>query len=357
MKMSKRAKLGIISAATAAMVGMAALPAAQASPQQRKAADVTTDKGIPAAFDPATGLAAQPATSGKTWTDSIYVNSEVKAGGHDFGIHVITLRQPNVDQYSLSVVVTDETSGWYKRYGVPIAKNDYHWSTTGLDIKMPGLTWKGNAQRMSLQATTPWGGLDIKLVPKGPALNYAGTGTWSMLGDTQYEFALPSMRTSGTLTLNGKTQKISGKSWLDRQWGETPVDDPTMRWTWMSVRLPNNDTLALWDTVNSKSENSWATVLHPDGSYDLAAVKPLADGVDKTWTSTKTGKTYATGWHVEIPSLKTRLTVRVNGPEDQEAADKAGNGVYEAPAVYTGVYEGKKVTGTNYTEQVGDWRR
>lgn len=50
-----------------------------------------------------------------------------------------------------------------------------------------------------------------------------------LLGDTQCEFALPSMRTSGTLTLNGKTQKISGESWLDRQWGETPVDDPTMR--------------------------------------------------------------------------------------------------------------------------------
>ncbi|MFE1980147.1 hypothetical protein [Streptomyces mirabilis] len=193
----------------------------QAAPQPHRAADVTTDK-IPAAFDPATGLAAQPATSGKTWTDSIYVNSEVKAGGHDFGIHVITLRQPDVDQYSLSVVVTDETSGWYKRYGVPIAQHDYHWSTSGLDIKMPGLTWKGNAQRMSLKATTPWGGLDIKLVPKGPALE---------------------------------------------------------------------------------------------------------------------------------------LTVRVNGPEDQEAADKAGNGVYEAPAVYTGVYEGKKVTGKNYTEHVGDWRR
>ncbi|MCX5093978.1 hypothetical protein OOK36_34920 [Streptomyces sp. NBC_00365] len=149
----------------------------QAAPQPHRAADVTTDKEIPAAFDPATGLAAQPATSGKTWTDSIYVNSEVKAGGHDFGIHVITLRQPDVDQYSLSVVVTDETSGWYKRYGVPIAQHDYHWSTSGLDIKMPGLTWKGNAQRMSLKATTPWGGLDIKLVPKGPALNSLSAST------------------------------------------------------------------------------------------------------------------------------------------------------------------------------------
>ncbi|MGW1563065.1 lipocalin family protein [Streptomyces sp. NPDC002144] len=353
MKLNKRAKVGIISAVTAAVVGVAALPAAQAAPRPRQGTAVTSDKGIPTEVDPAADLAAQPDGSGKTWTDSIYVNSEVKAGGHNYGVHVITLRRPHTDNpYSLSVVLTDETSGWVKTYGVPIAKRDYHWSTSGLDIKMPGLTWKGNAQRMSLKATTPWGGLDVQFVPKGPALNYAGTGAWSMQGDTQYEFAYPSMQTTGTLTVNGKTHKASGVSWLDRQWGATPLNDPTMRWTWMSISLPNNDKLALWDTANSKSENSWATILHPDGSYDLAAVKPLSDGADRPWTSPDTGKTYATRWNVEIPSQKTRLTVRVNGPIDQET-DKV-QGVYEAPAVYTGIYEGKKVTGKNYTEQVGD---
>jgi hypothetical protein len=356
MKRSKPAKWGIAGTAIAALLGIAALPPAQAAPQPRRAADLTTDKGIPATVDPATGLAAQPAGTGKTWTDSIYINSEVKAGGHDYGISVITQRIPNSNQYLLAFGLTDETAGWYKYYGVPIAERDYHWSTSGLDINVPGLTWKGNAQRMSVEVTAPWGGLDFQLVPEGPTMNYAGTGAWSMLGDTQYEFAFPSMRTRGTLTVDEKTQEISGVSWLDRQWGDTPLTDASMRWTWMSMRLPNNDKLALWDAVNSKSENSWATVLHRDGSYELAAVRPLADGVDRTWTSPHTGKTYSTRWHVEIPSLKASLTVRVNGPDDQEAVNGV-SGVYEAPAVFSGTYEGQKVTGKNFVEQVGAWNR
>ncbi|MEU2421395.1 hypothetical protein ABZ619_10235 [Streptomyces sp. NPDC007851] len=64
-------------------------------------------------------------------------------------------------------------------------------------------------------------------------------------------------------------------------------------------------------------------VLHPNGSYELAAVKPLADHAVDTWSSPTSGKAYPTRRRLEIPSLKTDLTMRV--------------------------------TGKNYVEMVGDW--
>ena len=86
----------------------------------------------------------------------------------------------------------------------------------------------------------------------------------------------------------------------------------------MNLSLSNGDRVAVWDTVGAKAENSWATVLHPDGSYELAAVKPLADGADQIWTSPDSGLAYPTRWRIEIPSLKAHLTVRIAGTDAQE---------------------------------------
>lgn len=355
MKKSKRAVWSIACAATALVVGGAVLPSAQAAPRSSHPAGDSAGKGIPAVVDPAADLAAQPDSGGKTFADSIYVNADVKAGGHDYAIAFLTMRRPGLGVNLVGVEVTDETTGWYKKYTPAFTGDEYQWSASGLDIKAPGLSWTGDAQRMSVKISTPWGGLDLQLASKGPAFKYAGTGSWPMLGDTQYEYAFPSMRTTGTLTVDGKTEKMSGTGWLDRQWGDLPSDDPTMRWTWMPFRLPNNDVLAVWDNVNGKSETAWATLMHPDGSYELAEVEPLAEGVDRTWTSPHTGKTYATRWHVKIPSLKTKLTISTLGPDEQESGH-GDDGVYEVPAAYVGTYGGRRVTGKTYTEQAGAWR-
>lgn len=48
-----------------------------------------------------------------------------------------------------------------------------------------------------------------------------------MLGTPQYEFALPSLRTTGTLTIQGRTEQVSGESWLDRQSAQLPLGPPT----------------------------------------------------------------------------------------------------------------------------------
>jgi hypothetical protein len=354
MSMINRRRLWTIGASVAATAVMstAALATAQADePSSRASAAATASSvgnGIPATVDASTDLASQGA-EGKS--DSIYFTSRVKSQGHTFGILVQTVNAVEHDQRVMSVSVTDENTGWYKSYQVPVAKNAYTWSTEGLNIKMPGLTWTGDARKMSVQVTTPWGALDLDLRSNGQVLNYAGTGEWDMLGARQYEFALPSLRTTGTLTVQGKTRKVSGESWLDRQWGELPLG-ASNHWTWMNLSLSNGDKVAIWDAAGDKKENSWATVLHPDGSYELAAVEPLADGASEYWNSPNSGQTYPTRWRVEIPSLKADLTVRLTGTKAQELGEGRQSRL-EGTARTTGTYEGKRVTGWNYVEMVG----
>jgi hypothetical protein len=333
----------------AGLLGMVFLPCAQAATPSSVLPDVT-NRGIPTVVNPAADLAAHVPGPELTWIDSIFIAGRVRGGGHNFGILIHVLAIPNADQRKLFIGITDTTTGRYRNYQALIPKDRYSWSSKGLRIVMPGLTWTGSARRMEVRATTPWGSLNARFTPEGPVLNYSGIGLARLLDDLDYEYAFPAMHTVGTLTTAGRTRRVSGVSWLDRQWGPVPVTDPSMRWTWMNITLSNGDQVAIWDTLNNRRQNSWVTVLRPDGSYELAAVRPLADGASAFWTSPVTRKTYPTHWRIDIPALRARLTV-VSHPRGQEFPD----GHVEAAAAVTGRYQGSNVIGTTYVEMTGDW--
>ena len=312
---------------------------------------------IPGVVDPAADLGRHPAGPEPTWFDSIYFTSAVRAGNQEFGLQVHTRVLPNRPEgaYRWTLAVINKTTGWYDDYAVVVEPKDYRWSQGELDIKAPGLSWTGNATHQTVRVDTPWGSLDAQLTPTGPALNYASTGYFTLVdGVPNYEYALPQVRTTGTLTVNGRRHAIKGTSWLDRQWGEMPRT--LERWTWMNLSMPGGDKIAVWDTVGARTKHTWATVLHKDGSYRVVGVEPLADGVSRTWTSPATGQKYPTRWRLRIPALHTQLDVRITGNPDQEIATPDGGGYLEAAATFTGRYEGRRVRGENYVEMTGEWK-
>lgn len=344
--------LTALTAVTGWAVGSPAAQAGDSKPAPTRTA--AAGNGIPALVDPAADLGARTPGPEDDWADSIYFTSRVKADGHDMGLLVHTLRNPKGPGDLLLFSVNDETTGWYKSYATGFAASDYTWSTKGLDITAPGLKWTGDAQRMSVSLAVPWGALDVVLQADGPALDYGGTGAFSLFGQTNYEYAFPDMRVTGTLTVDGRARQIAGRSWLDRQWG--PIElAPKSRWTWMSLTMPNGDAVAVWDADAGTSEtHAWATVLHKDGSYEVASVSPLADEAGKFWTNPTTGQRYPTRWTLSIPALKTRLTVHVTGNPGQEIV-LGGNGRLEATAAFDGTYRGAEATGENFVEMFGDW--
>jgi hypothetical protein len=335
----------------AVLFGVVVAPGSAQAASPSRVLTAAANGGVPALVKPATDLAAQVPGPEVTWVDSIFIAGRVRGGGHDFGILVHTLNFPNADQRKLFVSITDTTAGWYRNYAAVIPKNKFAWSRTGLRISMPGLTWTGSARQMQVKATTPWGSLNARFTPSGPVLNYSGIGLIGLLGDANYEYAFPVMRTVGTLTAAHRTRRVSGVSWLDRQWGPLPLMDRSMRWTWMNITLSGGDQLAIWDILDNRAENAWVTVQRPDGSYVVAAVSPLARGAGAFWTSPITRKSYPTRWRIDIPAVGARLGVAVTGPRGQEFPD----GHVETTAAVTGRYNGRTVTGTTFIEMTGDW--
>ncbi|RUO31245.1 lipocalin-like domain-containing protein [Aliidiomarina soli] len=176
---------------------------------------------FPRLIDPATDLAAQAPGLELGWADSVYITSRLNAGGHDIGIllHVVSI--PNGPGRKIVYSITDESTDFYRYEVVQVAEKDLEWSDDGLNIRAPGLTWSGNAEKMTISFEIPWSSLELVLEAEGPVMSYGGTGAFPLFGHINHEFALPKLNTTGTLTLEGDTYEVSGQTWLDRQWGRS----------------------------------------------------------------------------------------------------------------------------------------
>jgi predicted secreted hydrolase len=282
-----------------------------------------------------------------------YTIGRVSSGRREYGYEV-QLVAGGVAQIGF----TDVSSGRYASQQYLYGAKQISVSNTALDVRMPQASLSGPPTNMHLTADLPhgMGRLRLKLKAVGPTLYNNGTGLFPFLGGSSNYYSLPKVQTSGTLTLGGKSARVTGTSWLDRQWGNWDWSK-LHRWTWMAVRLSNGQALNLWDMFDTSGETHWATVLSPDGSERVVSVSPLASHATDFKTSSVTGQRYAGKWTVRIPGLKATLTVAAR-PVLQEihAGAPFSPGINEAASSVTGTSLGRRVTGAAYVEQFGVWK-
>jgi predicted secreted hydrolase len=335
--------------AVLAITALSAVSATAKTPSEpadkRMAAAATTAPAFPTFVHLPADQAAHPDAPQEWW----YVVGHLTAHGHRFGYEVQIVA--GATPYAL-IAITDKTTGQYYTHSQGYSPDQTRFSTTTLDVRVPSATLSGSMDGMHLHATLPVGTIDLTLSAQGPPLYNNGTGLMPFLAGTSYYYSLPSLASQGTLTVNNSTYQVTGQSWLDRQWG-TWDWRTVQKWTWMAVHLSNGDRVNLWDLFTPGSEFHYATVLHSDGTHEIVAVTPLADGTRDFWTSPTTGKRYGTRWTVTIPGLDATLAVSAY-PQEQEI--QAFGGIFEGAATVTGWYQGKPTTGQAYVEQLGAWQ-
>ncbi|MBU3100843.1 MULTISPECIES: lipocalin family protein [Clostridium] len=293
-------------------------------------------------------------------TNSWFVIGHFEAEGHklNFLFHLMTLHmQDNMSILTSVFSITDETTGFY--YGedkvFPLSLAEI--SETEFSIKAPNGFMSGDLNQMHVQATMPCGKVDVTLNPVGYALYNGSTGYFPMLNMNIHQYSLPTLATTGTITIEDKTYEINGTSWFDRQWQNQSIDIGG-HWSWMDINLDNGDKISLWDTVEDSTgnETAWATILHPDGSQTVTAVEPLSIGQSDYWLSQKSGQKYPTHWMVKIPTLDACLEVTPCPKEQEIVSQHEALHKYEGASSVKGTYRGKETTGYCYVELVGSWK-
>ena len=71
--------------------------------------------------------------------------------------------------------------------------------------------------------------------PVSPATGALGTGTLSL--------TLPSLALSGSIVLDGKSQRAQGTAWFDHEWSSEVLGETDVGWDWLGINLADGGAL------------------------------------------------------------------------------------------------------------------
>lgn len=324
---------------------------------------------IPHLIDAERDLAFKP----EVGTNSFFAIADVETNeGRKFNVLVHQLEVPapaEAPRKFLSIFnVFDIDNGTFKSDEIIHSEDEVKYSTDRMYVEMPNSKISGDLHAIQASAKFDWGSVDLDMLFPGEVIYNAGLGIFDFVGNMPTgQYSVVNGLGSGTLTFEGETHKIHGKTWFDRQWfwrhdfygnKEKPMtgsfQEQDMYWSWMNLTLDNGELLGLWDIYLYGKQSSWVTTARPDGSHIVANIEPLAVSASEYWAS-PTGQRYPTNWVVRIPELDAELIVKAIKKEQEVPSDILPK--YEGLAEIGGTYRGKPVTGYTLVEMVGNWNK
>jgi predicted secreted hydrolase len=183
-------------------------------------------------------------------------------------------------------------------------------------------TMSGGSGRDTLKAGIPGYSVDLGLATSEPAIlegNKCGHISMASLGSSYY-YSWTSLVTTGTIVDHGVKLKVTGKSWIDHQWG--PIAE----------------------TAGTRVADGGKHI-----SYLTAA--NISEKVTGSWTSPATRIKYGSGWKVTVPGGQLTVTPDLRNQE-VDLLKTQMNVYWEGDVTIKGKIGGATVGGDGYTELV-----
>lgn len=167
------------------------------------------------------------------------------------------------------------------------------------------LPWK-------LSASTSEAGLALTL-SEGKAPVLQGDKGWSKksatAGNASYYYSMTRLPTAGEITVADKVYKVSGASWLDREWSTSALDADQSGWDWFSLQFDDGQELMYYQLRNNDGS------VHPYSSGNWTDTEARQTSITREeitleavsgWTSAS-GITYTTQWLLRYRNKTWRI--------------------------------------------------
>ena len=242
--------------------------------------------------------------------------------------------------------------------GVPGFSLAIHGSTDGGLIRDDPV-WQmiGSGGHEGINATARDFELQLSLddVHSQPAL-HDGDG-WIDFGAAggSYYYSRTRMEVAGLLTLDDADLDVSGTAWFDHQWGDF-IAVGGGGWDWFAVNLDDGTdlTISLVRDADGSYPLVYGTLVRPDGAVEHLTREEFSVDSRSTWTSTRTGAVYPSGWTITLPAedLTIDLTPTLL---DQELDTRPTTGVvyWEGSQLVEATRAGEPLDGDGYVELTG----
>lgn len=227
-------------------------------------------------------------------------------------------------------------------------------SLTDLEVIVEDWSAISDAGTVTLRARDAGVTLDLTLHLAGPMMLHGDRGLSAkspVAGNASYYYSMPRLPTRGELVLDGQRYQVTGRSWLDREWSTSVLEQGQVGWDWFSVSLEDDVDLMLFRLRSEDGASDWSAGSLRRGETTLGlgpgdfALTPL-----RQWRSPVSGAVYPVAWRLEIPAAD--LTLRSKPLLDDQELNLTV--VYWEGAIeVTGTHRGESVSGQGYLEMTG----
>lgn len=215
------------------------------------------------------------------------------------------------------------------------------------DWQMKGLPNSGADQldKVSLHATGKDFSYTLELSANGPLVLQGDQGysVKSSEGQASYYYSQPFYEVSGSVDIDGKSVRVRGKAWLDREWSSQPLAKNQTGWEWFSLHLDSGEKVMAFRLRDARGGYTSANWISPDGKPTPLPVGSL--DIMPVRTARVGDKDIPVAWHVRIPARGFDVTTR---PLNDQAWMATTTPYWEGPVTFEGSAKGQ-----GYLEMTG----
>jgi predicted secreted hydrolase len=199
--------------------------------------------------------------------------------------------------------------------------------------------------------------LELKLTSKKAWVIHGENGVSQKaegVGRASHYYSGTRLESTGVLVLGGKRQRVSGESWLDREWATNQLTPQQAGWNWFSLQLNDGTELMLYQmrTRNGGLDpNSSGTFIARDGTTQHLRREDYQLTPLREWKSPQTGGSYPITWSLKVPKLG--LELRIDTPLAAQELVLQPIAYWEGLVDATGTRAGSAVRAHGYMELTG----
>ena len=195
---------------------------------------------------------------------------------------------------------------------------------------------------------------DLALEASAPPLLNGRDGFSSKAADPRhasYYYSRPQLAVSGSVSLQGRAEAVSGHAWLDHEWSSELLPDGAQGWDWVGINLADGSALMAFRLRDTSGNPQWAAgSLRSTGKIDqIFTPQEVNFSPLRRWRSPRTGIEYPVAWRLNISERTFELIPLL---DDQELDSRRSVGtVYWEGAIH--VSENGQPAGEGYLELAG----
>ncbi len=198
--------------------------------------------------------------------------------------------------------------------------------------------------------------LELRLTPEKKEIVHGENGVsrkGPSVENASHYYSITRFRASGRVMIEGRSFDVTGKSWMDHEFGTSFLGSEQKGWDWFSIQLDDGRELMLFETRRADGSidpRSSGTLIEKDGSAIHIPFSELKLTPVSVWRSEQSGAQYPIEWKLEVPRFDLSLRIRA-AFSDQELITQESAGV----AYWEGsvIVEGAGARGRGYLEMTG----